>query len=110
MAFDNHLADRIRQIFALQQVEITEKKMFGGLCFLYRGKMTVGIVKELLMVRIADPNFEKALQEPHVLPMDFTGKPMRHFVYVEPEGFATEQELRRWLQFGIEHALQQLGA
>ncbi|WP_255397279.1 TfoX/Sxy family protein [Reichenbachiella sp. 5M10] len=83
---------------------MTEKKMFGGLSFLYRGKMSVGIVKDDLCVRVLAPDDQIELQKEGVRPMDFTGKPMKEMVFVAPEGFATEPELAYYVNLGIAHA------
>ena len=83
MAYDEQLANRIRQAFGTRN-DITERKMFGGLAFLYRGRMCCGIVGRDLMVRIADDEFDAVMRGRHVRPMGFTGKPLRGFVYVRP--------------------------
>ncbi|MDT0554786.1 TfoX/Sxy family protein [Patiriisocius hiemis] len=84
--------------------EITQKKMFGGTCFLYKGKMCVGETKQKLMVRIVAEKMETILQKPEVKPMDFTGKPMKEFIFVTHNGFDTEEKLQYWVELGIEHA------
>ena len=68
--------------------------MFGGLAFLCHGKMCCGIAGRDLMVRVLDKDMSSALRRPHVRPMDFTGKPLRGFVYVAPPGLATDSSLR----------------
>jgi TfoX/Sxy family transcriptional regulator of competence genes len=85
---------------------ITQKKMFGGTCFLYKGKMCVGETKQRLMVRVVSDKMETILQIPDVKPMDFTGKAMKEFVFVSPSGFDTEEKLQNWVELGIEHAIQ----
>ena len=97
---------RIRAAVAPWGEEITEKKMFGGYCFLYRGKMCVGETKERLMVRVVSEKMDKALNTPHVKPMDFTGKPLKEFIFVSEKGFNTEEKLQEWVELGIEHAIQ----
>lgn len=103
MAFDQELAERLR-IAVAGHKDVLEKKMFGGLAIMYRGKMAVGIVKEELMVRVVSEKMEANLALPHVRPMDFTGKAMKEMVFVEPEGFATEEQLQHWVELGFEHA------
>ncbi len=100
MAFDTHLAERMRQILG-EKTAFEEKKMFGGLAFLVGGKMACGIVKDELMVRIVESNFEAALQEPHCRKMDFTGRPLKGFLYVAPEGFDSDRDLSRWIDEGL---------
>ena len=99
MAYDEQLANRIRQAFGTRD-DITERKMFGGLAFLYRGRMCCGIVGRDLMVRVPDDEFDAVVRGVHVRPMDFTGKPLRGFVYVSPPGFRTAAALRTWVSRG----------
>ena len=99
MAYDEPLANRIRQVFDTRN-DITERKMFGGLAFLYRGRMCCGIVGSDLMVRVPDDEFDAVMRGRHVRPMDFTGKPLRGFVYISPPGFRTAAALRTWVSRG----------
>ena len=108
MAYNEELAERIRVAVKLFPEPFTEKKMFGGIAFLYKGKMTVGPVKDDLMVRIVHEKMETILKKEFVRPMDFTGKPMKEFVFVSPEGFATEEQLYQWAELGLEHAKSKL--
>jgi TfoX/Sxy family transcriptional regulator of competence genes len=112
MAYNEQFAQRIRANFERQPqsvlANITEKKMFGGLAFLYSGKMTVGIIKNDLMVRVISDKMEEALASNHVRPMDFTKRPMKEFVYVAQEGIATEEQLLNYIELGLEHAKQKL--
>ena len=71
--------------------------MFGGLAFMARGHMCCGLVRAQLMVRVDPQAYDRLLQEPHVQPMDFTGRPMRGFLYVEPTGIASAPALRKWI-------------
>ena len=71
---------------------------------MYKGKMSVGIVKDDLMVRVVAEKFEQVLAEPYVQPMKFTGKAMKNFVQVQPGGLEKESDLVRWISLGIEHA------
>jgi TfoX/Sxy family transcriptional regulator of competence genes len=99
MAYDEPLANRIRQAFRGRH-DITERKMFGGLAFLCRGRMCCGIVGCDLMVRVPDDEFDAVMRGRHVRPMDFTGRPLRGFVYVSAPGFRTAAALRTWLSRG----------
>ena len=99
MAYDDALANRIRRMFAARR-DIAEREMFGGLAFLLRGRMCCGIVGRDLMVRVADDEFDVLLRGRYVRPMDFTGKPLKGFVYVSPPGFRTTVALRTWLSRG----------
>ena len=112
MAYDNLLEKRLNSAFNLFPSEIRDeiqlKKMFGGLAYLYKGKMTVGIIKEDLVVRVVEERMEHVLKMNEVRPMDFTNKPMKEFVYVSPEGIGTEQQLQAWIELGLEHAKRKL--
>lgn len=102
MPYDELLAKRIRNILTPYQKHLEEKKMIGGLCFMYKGKMSCGIVKENLMVRVVREKYEPSLKKPHCRVMDFTGKVLKGFLYVDKEGIQTEKQLRSWLELGIE--------
>lgn len=80
------------------------KRMFGGSCYLYNGKMCIGETKNRLVVRVISEKMPEILNMPFVSPMDFTGKPMKEFIFVDPGGFATEETLQFWVELGIEHA------
>lgn len=87
MAFDEKLADRIRRTLSGQR-GISEKQMFGGICFLSDDKMFVGVVKDELMARVGPEAADKVLTKTGVRRMDFTGKPMAGYVFVAPEALA----------------------
>ena len=103
MAYDLLLQGRIQRAVADRE-DVSEKKMFGGVAFLLDGKMFCGIVKDDLMVRVGPERHEKALGEPHVRPMDFTGRPMKGYVYVGPAGSKTDKMVERWVKRGLEFA------
>ncbi len=108
MAYDREIERRIDAAFGTYPHSISDKlskkKMFGGLAYLYSGKMTVGVVGDELMVRVVSEKMEDLLHQAHIRPMDFTKRPMREFVYVSPEGFRTEAQLQELITLGIEHA------
>ena len=104
MAYDEGLAERLRDILS-EQMGVTEKKMFGGLAFLWQGHMFCGIAGEDLMVRVGAGRYEQALLEPHTRLMDFTGKPMKGYVYIEPEGFEADDALKNWANRGLAFVL-----
>jgi len=108
MAFDEELATRIREQLNFFPEEFTEKKMFGGICFLHQGKMTVGIVKEDLMVRVIGYKMEETLKGDYARPMDFTKRPMKEFVYISEGGIKTEEQLLHFIELGLEHAKSKL--
>ena len=99
MAYDEKLADRIRQAL-VPRADVAEKKMFGGIAFLLDGKMFCGIVKDDLMVRVGPERCEAALAEAHVRPMDFTGRPMNGYVYVGRGGSRTVKAIAKWVEQG----------
>ncbi len=103
MAYDEHLADRVRQYFAEEHVAAEEKKMMGGLCFLVNGKMCAGVVGERLMARIDPALYDQALQRPGAREMDFTGRPMKGFVFVEGEGIDEDADLNDWLRLCLDY-------
>jgi TfoX/Sxy family transcriptional regulator of competence genes len=108
MPFNNQLANRIREQLKFFSEEFEEKRMFGGITFLYKGKMTIGIVKEDLAVRIVPDKMEAELAKEHVRPMDFTKRPLKEFVYVSQEGIKTETDLLHYIELGLEHAKNKL--
>lgn len=108
MAFNEQLANRIREQLKLYNETFTEKKMFGGLSFLYKGKMTVGIIKEDLAVRVIGDKMDEIMKSPHTRPMDFTKRPMKEFIYVSDEGIRTEEQLLHYIELGLEHAKSKL--
>lgn len=80
--------------------------MFGGICYMLKDKMFCGIVKDDLMVRCLEENYETLLKKPHARQMDFTGKPMKGFLYVDAAGIKTDNQLNKWIDTGIEFALK----
>ena len=106
--YDELLAARVREVLAADRdagEEIEEKKMFGGLAFMVRGHMCCGITGENLMARLGGAQELEALAEPHVRPMDFTGRPLKGFVYVEPEGTRSAKDLNTWVGRCVRHVL-----
>jgi len=96
MAYDESVAQRVRQ--AIQKQDgLSERKMFGGLCLMLHGNMFAGIIKDELMLRVGPENSDELLARPGVRPMDFTGKPMKGYLYVESAAFATPEALKGWL-------------
>jgi hypothetical protein len=95
MAFDQGLAERLRDLLGARP-GVTEKKMFGGLAFMLNGHMAIGIAGDRLMARIGPDAYQEALGRPHVKEMDFTGKPMKGYVFVSPEGIESDAALEAW--------------
>mgnify|MGYP001819252561 FL=1 len=97
MAYDEGVAERIREYFS-DRSEIVEKKMFGGIAFMYAGNMCCGVVDAILMARVGPDAYTEALGQPHAREMDFTGRALTGFVYVDPPGFAEDDALADWIQ------------
>jgi hypothetical protein len=102
MAYDEELAERVRRYLRDRCVAFEEKRMMGGLCFLVDGKMCVGVEKERLMVRLDPDIYDEVLSRRGCVPMDFTGRPMRGFVFVNEHGTGTARDLTSWLDLAIE--------
>lgn len=116
MSYDEGLAERLREIMYVvpssggsarkavpskggsMNLSVTEKNMFGGLCILVNGNMCCGIVDETLMARVGPDQYFQCLEVPHAREMNFTGKPLKGMVYVDPEGIAEDEDLRRWVE------------
>lgn len=97
MAYDEGLAERIR-LLLMDRPDVTEKKMFGGLAFMLNDYMFCGVTNEDLMARVGPDNYADALAEPHAREMDFTGRPMKGYVFVGPEGLESDEQLRSWVE------------
>jgi len=104
MAFDETVAGRVREALA-EARDVVEKKMFGGVAFMVRGNMCCGVIGDRLMLRVGPAGYEAALSRPHTGPMDFTGRPMKGMVYVEPAGFASAADLKTWIARAMEFTL-----
>jgi TfoX/Sxy family transcriptional regulator of competence genes len=102
MAFDERLAQRVRMALEGRR-DITERKMFGGLAFLADGKMFIAISGSRLMARVGAERYQDALALPYVRKMDFTGKPMNGYVYVEPHGLTEDEDLGAWVSWCLSH-------
>jgi len=96
MSYDEGLAERIRDQFR-DRDDIEEKRMFGGLCFMVSNHMCCGIVNDTLMARVGPNNYDQCLEEKHASEMDFTGRAMKGFVYVAPEGIESDEALEKWV-------------
>jgi TfoX/Sxy family transcriptional regulator of competence genes len=101
MAYDEQLEQRVRLLFDAKGIKHEARRMMGGLCFIVKGKMCVGVEKDRLMARIGPDAYDDALTRKGCRPMDFTGRPMRGFVFVEPDGLKSEQELAFWLELAL---------
>lgn len=102
MAYDEKLATRIRDYLDRQGVPTEEKQMMGGLCFMVRDKMCVGVTDDRLMVRLDPATVPAALQRRGCTPMTFTGRALRSFVFVSPEGWTAKKDFDDWLARAME--------
>ena len=103
MPFDEGLAERVRGLVRAEP-SMSERKMFGGLCFMSSGHMSFGILGDEIMVRVGPHAYVEALQLPHAREMDFTGRSMRGMVYVDSEGISEDESLESWLRRGLVYA------
>lgn len=101
MAFDEKLADRIRETL-VDVPNVYEKYMFGGVCFMVDDKMCVGVVKDEMMCRINPTMDEVVLEKKGCRRMDFTGKPMKGYVFISEEGMKTRKAFEYWLSLCLE--------
>jgi TfoX/Sxy family transcriptional regulator of competence genes len=102
MAYNEKLADRIREIIARTHKKVEEKKMFSGLCFMVNDKMCVGVHSDSIMVRLDPAVFDEVIEKEGCEPMNFTGKIMRGFVFVGESVLKTKKQLDYWVQLGLE--------
>jgi TfoX/Sxy family transcriptional regulator of competence genes len=103
MAYHEKLADRIRELIAATHKNVEEKKMFGGLCFMVNDKMCVGVEQERLMVRLDPARYEEVMEKEGCRPMDFTGRVMKGYVFVDIEVLNTKSKLAFWIQLALEY-------
>ncbi|MCB0649902.1 MAG: TfoX/Sxy family protein [Saprospiraceae bacterium] len=102
MAYDEHLAERIRSILDARKINYLDKKMMGGLVFMVDDKMCIGIVKDNLMARIGEEKYPEALQKDGCKEMNFTGRPLKGYVFVEPQAVDMEDELEYWVKLCLD--------
>ena len=103
VAYDEKLADRVRKALSGRK-GFTEKKMFGGVAFMLHGKMCCGVLKDELVVRVGAERYVKALSQPYTRPMDFTGRPLKGFVFIDPGGYRTDKALAKWVKQAVNFA------
>ena len=101
MAYNEKLADRTREIISFTHKKVEEKKMFGGLCFMVNGKMCLGVEKERLMVRLDPLKYDEAMEKEGCRAMDFTGKPMKGYVFVDADSLNTKRKLEYWVNLAL---------
>lgn len=106
MAFDQDMAARLRMALVTQDRDFEERKMFGGLCFMVKGHMAVGVSGEgqgsELMVRCGDTRAALQLDNPHARLCDFTGRIMKSILLVDKDGFETDEQLVHWVALALD--------
>jgi TfoX/Sxy family transcriptional regulator of competence genes len=104
MAYNETLAQRMREVLANTR-GVVEKKMFGGIAFMWRDKMFCGIIKDDLMIRVLEEKYDELVERDYARPMDFVkSRPMRGFIYVSLDGLKNQKQLTEWIGFGKEYA------
>ena len=103
MDYDPELADEVRE-FLVAEAGVSERQMFGGIAFMVNGNMAVGVMGADLMVRVGGAAFDEAMERPGARIFDFTGRPMKNWVLVGPEGFTEPGDFADWIQRGVDFA------
>jgi TfoX/Sxy family transcriptional regulator of competence genes len=104
MAYDEGLAQRIEEVLS-EQPEFVAKKMFGGVGYMLRGNMACGVNQDNLIVRVGADNYETAMAQDHTAAFDMTGRAMKGWVVVLPEGYEGDRDLEAWVQKGVDFCL-----
>ena len=102
MAYNEFLADRISQFFRERSVSFEARKMMGGLCFMVDDKMCVGLNRDEIMARIDPEIYEESLTKPGCKEMNFTGRPMKGFVFLTDDATDLDNDLNQWLQLALD--------
>ena len=103
MAYNEKMADRIREIIAQTHKNVEEKKMFAGLCFMVNDKMCVGVHEDKIMVRLDPKVYDTVIEKDGCEPMNFTGKIMKGFVFVDADALTTKKKLEYWTNLALEY-------
>lgn len=103
MTYDQGLAQRMREELE-QIVNLSEKEMFGGIGFMVNGNMACGVNKDEMIVRVGPEKHAQALERPHTRVFDFTGRPMKGWVMVKVQGYESDDDLKYWVEQGVEFA------
>ena len=103
MAYNEKLADMTRELISLTHKKVEEKTMFGGLCFMVNDKMALGVEKDRLMVRLNPEIYDEVMEKEGCRAMDFSGKPMKGFVFVDADELTTKKKLEYWVKLALEY-------
>lgn len=115
MAYDPYLGERIHELIKAKHLDYFTKKMMGGLIFMVHGKMACGIHIDkkygdsLLMLKIGEQNYTHEITKETTLPMDFTGRPMRGYIFVTPDGFDLDKDLDYWITLALDYNVATYG-
>lgn len=101
MAYDQETDARIAAHLSTT-VQFERKKMFGGTGFLVNGNMVCGVYKQYLIVRMGEEAAIKSLEQPDTKIFDITGRPMKGWIMVEPDGYSSDQQLQKWIRLGLD--------
>ena len=103
MAYNEKLANQVRELIAFTHTNVEEKKMFSGLCFMVNDKMCIGVEKERLMVRLDPAVYDEVMEKEGCTAMDFTGKVMKGYVFVSADAVSTKKKLEYWVKLALEY-------
>jgi TfoX/Sxy family transcriptional regulator of competence genes len=103
MAYNEKLADRTRELISITHKITEEKKMFGGLCFMVNAKMCIGVEKDRLMIRLNPAIYDEVIEKEGCHPMDFTGKIMKGYVFVDEAALTTKSKLEYWVKLALKY-------
>jgi TfoX/Sxy family transcriptional regulator of competence genes len=101
MAYNEKMVERIRELLVSQK-QVEEKKMFGGVCFMVNEKMCIGVNENEIMCRLDPEIYEQALEKQGAREMDFTGRPMKGYVFVDETGTKTKKDLQSWVDLCLD--------
>lgn len=102
MSYDHHLAERISKTLNDRKVRFEAKQMMGGLCYMIKDKMAVGVVKDSLMARIDPAIYDASLKRKGCRQMDFTGRVLKGFVLIDPIGIDMDKDFDYWIQLCLD--------
>ena len=105
MAYNEAIVERLRTVYAGRE-DVVEKKMFGGIAFMFNGHMSVGVNGDDLMVRVGPDLYDHALAQPHARQMDCTGRSMNGFVFVDQAGISNGSGLETWVRLSEQFVRQ----
>lgn len=103
MAFNETLANRVRELLSAREKKIEEKRMFGGLCFMVNDKMCVGVESGRLMVRFNPEITDEVMEKEGVTPMDFTGKVMKGYAFVDIDVLNSKKKVEYWINLALDY-------